>query len=125
MLFNLQVYAPIYRAIHIRQEMPIEPFKALIHAIGSVECDYDTLAYNPKEEATGYFQIRPIRLDDYNKRTGSSYVLDDMFDYDKAEIVFLYYASRIGPYDIEKVAKDWNGSGKMTIDYWNRVRKRL
>jgi hypothetical protein len=32
-----------------------------------VETKGDTLAYNPYEEATGIFQIRPIRLKDYNK----------------------------------------------------------
>lgn len=125
MLFTLPLKAPHdTREILIKQES-IQPFTPLIRAIGAVECSFDTLAYNPVEKATGYFQIRPIRIEDYNKRTGSDYVLPDMFDYNKAEIVFLYYASKIGPYNFEKVARNWNGSGPKTIDYWNKVENKL
>jgi hypothetical protein len=90
-----------------------------------VETRFDTLAYNPVEEAAGYFQIRPIRIDDYNKRTGSDYTTKDMYDYKISEKIFLYYASRIGPYKFEKIAKNWNGSGPSTIHYWRRVKKYL
>jgi hypothetical protein len=103
----------------------VNPFGKLIFAIGMVETKLDTLAYNPAEEAVGYFQIRPIRLLDYNMRTGSSYTMRDMYDYHIAEKIFLYYASRIGPYNNEKIAKNWNGSGKMTRVYWDKVRKHL
>ena len=48
-----------------------------------------------------------------------------MFDYDISEKVFLYYATEIGPYDFEKIAKKWNGSGKMTLEYWAQVKKFL
>ncbi len=122
-LFSLILKAPNERALVIVKTEAIKPFKPLIFAIGSVECDFDTLAYNPREQATGYFQIRPIRINDYNKRTGSNYTLNDMYDYDKAEKIFLYYADRIGPYNLEKVAKDWNGSGPKTIEYWRKIQK--
>ena len=118
---TLSLLAPTSPVLYIAEDTPIKPFKPLIYAIGSVECSFDTLAYNAREQATGYFQIRPIRVNDYNKRTGSNYTLDDMYNYDKAETVFLYYASNIGPYNFERIAKNWNGSGKMTIDYWKRV----
>jgi len=124
-LFTLTLKAPSDEAIRIVKTEPIQPFKQLIYAIGSVECSFDTLAYNPQEEATGYFQIRPIRINDYNKRTGSDYTLNDMFDYYKAEKVFLYYASQIGPYDIERVAKSWNGSGPKVIEYWKLIKQNL
>jgi hypothetical protein len=90
-----------------------------------VEGKCDTTAYNEFEEAAGFFQIRPIRLEDYKMRTGISYTTEDMFDYKKAEEIFLYYANRVGPYDFEKIARDWNGSGAKTTEYWNRVKKFL
>jgi len=102
-----------------------EPFRKLISAIGMVETKFDTLAYNPEEEAVGYFQIRPIRVRDYNERTGSSYNSSDMYNYETSEKVFLYYASQIGPNNFEKIAKNWNGSGKKTIQYWKKVKKYL
>jgi hypothetical protein len=102
-----------------------EPFRKLISAIGRVETKFDTLAYNPDEEAVGYFQIRPIRIRDYNLRTGNSYTSSDMYNYEISEKVFLYYASLIGPGNFEKIAKNWNGSGKKTIQYWKEVKKYL
>lgn len=90
-----------------------------------VETKNDTLAYNPEEEATGYFQIRPVRLKEYKRLTGSSYTIKDMFNYKKSEEVFLYFADRIGPYNFEQIARSWNGSGSMTTSYWHRIRALL
>lgn len=90
-----------------------------------VEGKCDTLAYNPIEEAVGYFQIRPIRLEDYNKRTESNYTMKDMFNYEISEKIFLYYAGKIGPYNFEQIARNWNGSGHRTINYWNRIKQYL
>ncbi|NMB83298.1 MAG: hypothetical protein GYA14_15930 [Ignavibacteria bacterium] len=100
---------------------PIKPYQRLIYAVGMVESSLDTLAYNPVEKATGYFQVRPIRLKDFNDRTGKKYKLGDMYDYYKAEEVFLYYATL----DLEKTAKAWNGSGYKTEKYWQKVKKYL
>ena len=85
----------------------------------------DTAVYNELEMAAGYFQIRPIRVQDYNIRTGNKYTLNDMFDYEIAEKIFLYFATQIGPYDFEKIAKNWNGSGAKTIEYWQRIKEFL
>jgi hypothetical protein len=90
-----------------------------------VETKGDTLAYNPLEEAAGYFQIRPIRLTDYNNRTGNRYTRQDLFNFEISERIFLYFADQIGPYDLEKIAKKWNGSGQLTIDYWTRIMQHL
>jgi hypothetical protein len=120
-----RAYAPGNGSLVILTTPPDEPFKKLIYAIGMVETKFDTLSYNHVEMAAGYFQIRPIRVLDYNIRTGSKYSLNDMFDYDISEKVFLYYATAIGPYDFEKIAKKWNGSGKITLEYWAQVKKFL
>jgi hypothetical protein len=103
----------------------VEPYKQLMFAIGMVETMNDTLSYNPIEEAAGYFQIRPIRLQDYNRRTGSHYTKKDLFNYEISEKIFLYFADQIGPYDFEQIARKWNGSGNMTTYYWNRIREFL
>jgi hypothetical protein len=104
---------------------PVEPYKRLIFAVGTVETMNDTLSYNPIEEAAGYFQIRPIRLQDYNRRTGSKYTTKDLFNYEISEKIFLYFADLIGPYDFEQIARKWNGSGDMTTYYWKRIRELL
>ena len=123
--FTFRVSAPSRESLLILDSRPIEPYKPLIRAIGIVETMCDTMAYNPIEKAVGYFQIRPIRVEDYNKRTGSKYTMKDMFNYEISEKVFLYYAAQIGPYDFEKIARRWNGSGPRTIHYWNRIKKYL
>jgi hypothetical protein len=48
-----------------------------------------------------------------------------MFNYENSRKVFLYFASLIGPYDIEKIAKAWNGSGPKTEYYWKRIKEYL
>ena len=130
LLFSLSLSAPIDTRAVIIQPEAIQPFKPLIKAIGAVECNFDTLAYSPVEQAIGYFQIRPIRVEDYNLRTNSTYELIDMFDYQIAEKVFLFYASRIGPYDFEKITRNWNGGQeginlKSTEKYYLKVQKVL
>jgi hypothetical protein len=124
-LSALRAFAPTNGSLVIFIPAPEEPFKKLIYAIGLVETKFDTLSYNPVEQAAGYFQIRPIRVLDYNRRTGNRYSLNDMFDYNISEKVFLYYASQIGPYNFEQIAKKWNGSGKITFEYWDQVKKHL
>lgn len=125
LICSLKLLAPDLDGIAIIKTDPVKPFQKLIYAVGMVEGKCDTLAYNPEEDACGYFQIRPIRIKDYNDRTGSSYILKDMYDYKIAEKVFLYYASAIGPYNQEKIAKSWNGSGSMTKIYWKKVKHYL
>lgn len=123
--FTFRVSAPSRESLIILDSRPIEPYKRLIRVIGIVETGNDTLAFNPIEKAAGYFQIRPIRLEDYNKRTGSNYKMKDLFNYDVSEKIFLYYADKIGPYDFEKIARKWNGSGHLTITYWKRIKQYL
>jgi hypothetical protein len=125
LLFAFRAVAPDQKALFITYQPAVEPFDRLVQAVIMVESKGDTMAYNMIEQAAGLFQIRPIRVLDYNMRTGSLYTLRDMFDYEISKKIFLYYASQIGPYNLERIAKNWNGSGVKTLDYWNRVRKHL
>jgi hypothetical protein len=122
LLVAVRVFAPASKVLYIVQAEAIKPYERLAFAVGMVESHCDTLAYNPVEQATGYFQVRPIRLRDYNQRTGSHLKMKDMYNYAKAKRVFMYYA-RDG--DLERIARSWNGSGKKTIEYWNKVKKFL
>lgn len=121
----IRAAAPGANMIILPASHPVEPFARLIQAIGIVETMGDELAYNELENAVGVLQIRQVRVDDYNRRTGSTYTLADMFNYEISEKVFLYFASLIGPYDFERIARAWNGSGPMTALYWERIKKHL
>ena len=82
----------------------------------------DTLSYNAREGAYGGLQIRQCRIEHYNRLTGRNYTLEDMYDFEKAREVFLYFAKGK---TFEQAAKSWNGSGPMTIKYWEGVKTYL
>ncbi|NSW94619.1 MAG: hypothetical protein HPY62_07935 [Bacteroidales bacterium] len=117
--------APVNRIHIIAEPSPVRPFTSLMYAIGMAETMGNYYAYNETEEAAGIFQIRQVRIDEYNRLTGKKYKLKDVFDREVSEQIFLYFASRIGPYRFEKIAKDWNGSGPRTELYWKKVKKYL
>jgi hypothetical protein len=114
--------APEWKSLSIIKVKPIERYESLIKAITWVESKNGLFVWNPLEEAVGWFAIRPIRVKDYNKRTGNHYQLKDFYDYNLSKKMFLYYANGKS---LEQAAKNWNGSGPMTIDYWNEVKKYL
>jgi hypothetical protein len=123
--FSIQVSAPEWKSMTIIEMAPVEPYRKIAFAIGMVETKGDTLAYNPEEEAAGYFQIRPIRLLDYNRRTGNNFTKQDLFNFETSERIFLYFADLIGPYNLEQIARKWNGSGHQTVNYWDRIKRFL
>ncbi len=125
LLMAFRLAAPEQRFLYLAEPMPVEPFAPLMYAIAMVETSGNVNAFNPFEQAAGIFQIRPVRVMDYNLRTGSSYELADMFDYEISKEIFLYYASRTGPYNFEQIARNWNGSGPGTVIYWERVKDYL
>ncbi len=125
LIISAKLFAPSGNIVVLGRQVPVNPYRQLIYAIGKVETDLDTLAYNPVEDAVGFFQIRPIRLNDYNKKTGSNIRMKDLYNYNISEKIFIYYAENSVSHNPEMIAKSWNGSGRMTIDYWNRVKKYL
>lgn len=125
LILSYRVFAPGHNAMVIAEPSGINPYTNLMNAIATVETMGNPLAYNEVENAVGIFQIRQIRVDEYNRLTGSKHSLKDMFDRSVSEKVFLYFASQIGPYNLEKIAKRWNGSGPRTELYWKRIRKIL
>ena len=97
-------------------------YDTLIAAISKYESNNVDSAINQKEQAYGRLQIRQCRVDHYNTLTGKNYTLKDMFDFSKAREVFLYFAEGK---TYEHAAKDWNGSGALTITYWECIKNLL
>jgi DNA polymerase I-like protein with 3'-5' exonuclease and polymerase domains len=79
-------------------------------------------AFNKKEKAVGAFQIRPIRVRDYNQKLGTNYRLNDFYDFELSLECFLYYARGK---TWEQAARSWNGSGPMTVKYWEGIKQKL
>jgi hypothetical protein len=121
----LKATAPGFSAGYIYVSQPIHVFEKLIQAVVMVESKGDTLAINLVEEAYGAFQIRPIRLLDYYQRTGKKYTTEDCFSFEISKEIFLYYAGGMKYPDYQIVARSWNGSGRMTLDYWRKIKKYL
>jgi len=124
-LFSLKAFAPSERVMYIPEGTGFNPYERYVRAVTWVESQGDTWAINVHEQAVGPFQIRPIRVDHYNRLLGTDYKTWDFFDYDLSRDMFLYFADRYGPYNIDLAVKRWNGSGRMTIDYLKRVKAKL
>jgi hypothetical protein len=122
LMIPVKAPAPGLKVVYLFIPEQINLYDRLINAVVQVESLGDTLACNQTEEATGAFQIRPIRLRDYNQRTGSNYKLEDCYNFEISKKIFLFYAKRIGYPDYESIARNWNGSGSNTLDYWERVK---
>ena len=124
-LFTQKAGAPDNKVAYILISEPVDAYERLIKAVVLVESFGDTMSYNLTEQAFGAFQIRPIRLLDYNQRTGSKYKSEDCFNYKVSKEIFLYYAKQTAFLQYETIARNWNGSGTTTIDYWDKVKSHL
>lgn len=123
LMISIKVLAPGGpKYIAMKASEAISKYDALIKAIVWVESRNGIYVFNPKENAVGWFQIRQCRVDHYNRLTGNNYSLKDCYDYDLSREIFLLFAKGK---DFETAARNWNGSGEKTIEYWNKVKVRL
>jgi hypothetical protein len=122
---GIRASAPDIKVAFICFAEPANAYDRLIKAVVQVESSGDTLAYNLSEGAVGAFQIRPIRLLDYYQRTGINYKSEDCYNFEISKEIFLYYARQTGYPDYETIARNWNGSGNITLDYWEKVKSNL
>ena len=118
----LQLSAPPNNSVVVIASEGISFYEPLIKAVTMVESRDGKYLYNPKENAVGWFQIRQIRVDHYNQLRGTNYILADFYDYNLSREMYLYFAAGKS---YENAAKDWNGTGPMTIDYWHKIQKHL
>jgi hypothetical protein len=124
-LLAIRASAPDIKVAFVCVPRPVDVYDRLIKAVVQVESAGDTLAYNLSEEAVGAFQIRPIRLLDYYQRTGNIHKIEDCYNFEISKEIFLYYARQTGYPDYETIARNWNGSGNTTLDYWEKVKSNL
>jgi len=126
--FTILLKAPNDNALIVISGKKIMPYESLFKAIVKVESGGDVFAIgdkNLKRKSYGVAQIRQIRLDHYFDLTGIRYNERDMFDYGKSKEVFMYFADRIGPYDFERIIRNWNGKWSLTDDYYKKVKSKL
>ena len=124
-LLDLRLSAPDVNVIYIPLAKPLDAYERLVNAVVMVESAGDTLAFNQLEEAVGAFQIRQIRLLDYYQRTGINYTIKECYNFNISKEIFLYYARQTGYQDYETIARNWNGSGNATLDYWEKIKSNL
>ena len=111
---------------YIPEYMVHSPLENLWIATCIVESSNNPRIINEEEQAYGIAQIRQIRLDDYNKRTGANYVLEDCFNPAIAKKIYMYYATtHYSEHDLCMIARKWNGSGPMTWAYWDKIKAEL
>jgi len=120
---SLNAFAPATNTAVLVGNRAINPYEPVLRAISAVESKNGTYLFNSKENAVGWFGIRPIRLKDYNQRSGESITLDQCYDYETGRKIFMFFASKFNPDDYEGIAKDWNKS--KTDKYWNLVKAHL
>ena len=109
-------------------EQPIA-IDTLLNAVMAVESNFDTMAYNEKEDAAGVLQIRPIIVREVNRLLGEGkYTLKDRWSKAKSIEMFNVIRSHLKGASDEEIARTWNGgyNGKnipQTMQYWIKVKQ--
>jgi len=132
-LLPASLTAPPSPTMNIIAPDEIRPYEAVWNAHCSVESNFDTDAIGDlmyKEYSYGIVQIRRSRLLDYYLQTGIWYDVEDMFDVEKSKEVWMYYACQCDPWEIERIARLWNGGPrgmqkKSTIKYYLKINSAL
>ena len=109
-------------------EQPIQ-IDTLLNAVMAVESNFDTMAYNSKENAVGVLQIRPIMVHEVNRLLGEDkYTLKDRWSKAKSIEMFNVIRSHLKGASDEEIARTWNGGWngykkQNTLKYWQKVKK--
>jgi len=109
-------------------EKPIA-IDTLLNAVMAVESNFDSMAYNSKENAAGVLQIRPIMVREVNRLLGEDkYTLKDRWSKAKSIEMFNVLRSHLKGATDEEIARTWNGgyNGKnipQTMQYWIKVKQ--
>jgi hypothetical protein len=118
------LYAPSDKSLVLIASEPCNPYESILTAIAEIESNNNPMAYNPIEMAPGKFQIRPIRLLDYNNRSGEHLTLNDCFDAEVSRRVILFYISKYHPDDVLGMARCWNGKS-LNNEYYHKITTKL
>jgi soluble lytic murein transglycosylase-like protein len=120
MWYDKLTYKPIIEPIAI---------DTLLNAVMAVESNFDSMAYNSKENAAGVLQIRPIMVREVNRLLGEDkYTLKDRWSKAKSIEMFNVIRSHLKGATDEEIARTWNGgyNGKnipQTLQYWKKVKQ--
>jgi len=133
LMFFIKLPAPGSGALMIVEAEAVKPFEQLWRATCKVESSNNPFAIGDKHlknHSYGIAQIRSSRLDDFKRCTGINYTLIDMYTPEKAKSVFMHYAVEIGPYNNERISREWNAGPKgmqkkSTLKYWKLIQKEL
>ena len=101
------------------------PYERIWEAVCFVESTNNPLAYNKTEQARGIVQIRPIKIDDYNRLTGSNIQYEDVFCPEISKEIFMWHMEQFPVGFWEEAVRRWNGSGKKSYVYLEKVKTRL
>ena len=124
LLFTAALLAPTPGPCFIIPEAEaIRPYTQLWYAVRMVETHNREDAINHAERAYGIAQIRQVKLNEYYRATGIRYTLKQCLSEEVRREIFYWHCHKWG--GLELAAKRWNGSGPMTITYWNKVKKYL
>jgi soluble lytic murein transglycosylase-like protein len=111
-------------------EQPI-PIDTLLNAVMAVESNFDTMAYNEKENAVGVLQIRPIMVREVNRLLGEDkYTLKDRWNKAKSIEMFNVIRSHTKNPTDEMIARNWNGGynghkKQSTLKYWQKIKQQI
>lgn len=126
LLISIRAFAPCESVAYILRDEPVNYYDPLIKAIVKVESNGNQYAFNALENAVGAFQVRECRLKDYNRLNGLKMRLSDMYDYEKAKQVFLYFTKGRS---YEVIARAWcsgeNGTKKASDSYYDKIKAAL
>ena len=111
-------------------KQPIQ-IDTLLNAVMAVESNFDSMAYNAKENAAGVLQIRPIMVREVNRLLGEDkYTLKDRWNKAKSIEMFNIVRSHTKNATDEMIARNWNGGcnghkKQSTLKYWQKVKKQF
>lgn len=124
LLVSLKVFAPATNLTPVIRPVPDNPYLPIFAASVEVESKGDRYAWNKAEDARGLVQCRQMKLDDYNLETGNNYTLQDCFDPEVSKKIWMHFAVKCEPWDIQGVCYGWNGYSK-TNYYFKKVSELL
>lgn len=125
---TLIVKAPIVGCLMILVPEPINPYEAIWKGVCQVESSNNPLAYHLEsngQASIGIAQISWGKLQDFNEATGKHYKHVDMYNPVKSREVFMWHTSLFNVWEKDNMVRAWNGSGKATYAYLEKVKKKM
>ena len=122
---SARLLAPNYPALYVERSEPVKPFESIWKAVCIVESNGNPLAWNEEENSIGIVQIRECKVADYNRLTGSNIKHEDCYSVAVSKAIFMWHMDNYGAYRIDEGIRRWNGSGKQTDIYLEKVKQIL